>query len=244
MLETVQVLKYSINIVEKYFLCVGIPSNHIQYSVAVKIDLYTSGNAIKQHLETQSLFQVSLAYSKTYMSDLTPFITGCKTMRDVESGSWNVTPSRKRKIENNQDTPTNTPSPTTFSLKKKFKKAEDTSSEFDFMPVAQEAEKATSLLKRRQFCMRLADKILAGKVSETINDIKVNHLSPDQLMDATVVRYSDIFDETNTKAQSQHVNTHDLFFGDKNDIRQLVEMEGRENAVCVLNSAMILLFVS
>lgn len=112
------------------------------------------------------------------------------------------------------------------------KKKSKTSSESPgyILNVAQNSENSTSRIKREQYCVILADKLLDGKVTEAIEAIKRN-LKEEQLKDATVDRYINFLGVDNTQKE-QHQNIHELLYGDKNDIRRLIELEGRVFFVC------------
>ncbi|KAI7892935.1 WD40-repeat-containing domain protein [Mucor mucedo] len=92
------------------------------------------------------------------------------------------------------------------------------------MPVSQESEKSTSRLKKDQQCMLLADKLTDGAVMKTMTEIVEKYLNDDQKLDNTLSRYIKFTKEDQPQA-SQHQNIHNLFFGDKEDIYHLVEIE-------------------
>lgn len=121
--------------------------------------------------------------------------------------------------------------PATFTLKKKQKKqdtsnaATGVSNVSKGMTVSQESEKTTSRIKREQYCLILADKMLNGAVKKAVTHVKDTYLTEGQRLDPTLSRYANFFDEQPAQL-SQHENIHDLFFGDKDDIRRLVEIEG------------------
>ncbi|CEP17806.1 hypothetical protein [Parasitella parasitica] len=91
------------------------------------------------------------------------------------------------------------------------------------LDVARASENSTSRIKREQFCMRLANKLLDGKVANALDTMK-SMLSSDQAQDATVDRYLSLWDSDNTRKQ-QRQNIHELLYGDKNDIRHLIDLE-------------------
>ncbi|KAL7321195.1 hypothetical protein PS15m_000991 [Mucor circinelloides] len=91
------------------------------------------------------------------------------------------------------------------------------------LDAAQASESSTSRLKREQYCLVVADKLLDGKVKEASNKIKQS-LTEEQLQDAAVQRYMNIW-STDTTQKEQHQNIHELLYGDKNDIRRLLELE-------------------
>lgn len=93
------------------------------------------------------------------------------------------------------------------------------------MPVSKESERATSRLKREQQCMLLADKLMNGLVMQTLSEIIDTCLSDDQKLDNTLSRYIKFTNENPPQA-SQHENIHNLFFGDKSDILNLIGIEG------------------
>lgn len=95
------------------------------------------------------------------------------------------------------------------------------------MSVSQESERSTSRLKREQYCIMLADKLMNGRVIEAVTHIKNTCLNDDQKLDTTLSRYTNFFEEKQQQPL-QHENIHNLFFGDKNDIRQLIEIEGKK----------------
>lgn len=150
-------------------------------------------------------------------------------MYDKEKAGWKNN-SNKRKHEPIAEA-TGSPTPATFSLKKKQKKDTHTKAELNAatglnsMPVSQESERMTSRLKREQHCMILADKVMNGHVMKTMLNIKNTYLNDDQKLDNTISRYT-IFSKEDQLQATQHENIHNLFFGDKNDIRNLIEFEG------------------
>ncbi|GAN02571.1 conserved hypothetical protein [Mucor ambiguus] len=85
------------------------------------------------------------------------------------------------------------------------------------------SEASTSRLKREQHCLLVADNLLSGKVKEAVNKIKES-LTQEQLQDATVQRYLAVWDVDSTQKEP-HQNIHELLYGDKNDIRRLLELE-------------------
>ncbi|KAI8645978.1 WD40-repeat-containing domain protein [Parasitella parasitica] len=89
--------------------------------------------------------------------------------------------------------------------------------------VARASENSTSRIKREQYCMSLANKLLDGKVEKAVESIK-SMLSADQIQDAIVNRYLSLWDNNNTQKE-QRQNIHELLYGDKNDIRRLIELE-------------------
>jgi hypothetical protein len=95
------------------------------------------------------------------------------------------------------------------------------------MPVSQESEKSTSKKKRGQYCLILADKMLDGKVKTAVDHIKSKFLNAEQIADPTVAKYINIWQEQKQQQVQQIENIHDLFFGDKNDIYRLVEIESK-----------------
>lgn len=143
-----------------------------------------------------------------------------------------LTQSGSKRKANSVDTANNftasSPASNTFTLKKKQKKsnastaAVNQSNVSTSMPVSQESEKSTSRLKKEQYCLVLADDILKGKVKETVTNITSTYLNEEQKADATVSRYTNFWQQ-----QPQHENIHDLFFGEKNDVRRLIEIEGK-----------------
>lgn len=156
-------------------------------------------------------------------------------MRVIEYGTWNAG-AKKRKADDVDSNGSDVSTPdkiTTFFLKKKPKKSdvekatEDMSTNSSFMPVAREADRVTSQLKKKQFCMILADKIFDGKVCKSIHQIIESHLTVEEKLDNTVARYINVFQNQQQDKKAQHNNIHELFFGDKNDIRQLIEIEGK-----------------
>jgi hypothetical protein len=82
-------------------------------------------------------------------------------------------------------------------------------------------------LKKKQFCLILADKIFDKDVCRQLRLIVKTHLTEEEKLDNTVARYINVFLTQKQQQQSQHTNIHELFFGDKNDIRQLIEIEGK-----------------
>lgn len=154
------------------------------------------------------------------------------TLYDKEKNSWNRDNNNKRKLESVSET-TDSPKPTTtFSLQKKIRKesslnpeSTDTARVSSVMPVSQESEKSTSRLKKDQQCMLLADKLTDGAVMKTMTEIVEKYLNDDQKLDNTLSRYIKFTKEDQPQA-SQHQNIHNLFFGDKEDIYHLVEIEG------------------
>lgn len=152
---------------------------------------------------------------------------------DIERSAW-IQSNGKRKADSVESN-ASSPATTTFSLKKKQKKtnattatAADTSSVSSSMLVSQESEKSTSRLKKEQYCLILADEMLNGKVKEAVAEIKNTHLDEEQKADATVSRYTNFWQEEQQQQQvQQRENIHELFFGDKNDIRRLIEIEGK-----------------
>ncbi|KAI8088174.1 quinon protein alcohol dehydrogenase-like superfamily [Thamnidium elegans] len=144
---------------------------------------------------------------------------------DKEKIAWNRN-NNKRKADN-VDEPIISSTPSTFSLKKKQKKVNTTTSSSamsNSMHVSQESEKSTSRLKREQYCLILADKMLEGAVSKAVTHVKNTYLNEEQKLDNTLSRYTNFF-EDQLPQSLQHENIHDLFFGDKNDIRRLIEIE-------------------
>ncbi|KAG1108197.1 hypothetical protein G6F42_016077 [Rhizopus arrhizus] len=91
------------------------------------------------------------------------------------------------------------------------------------LDAAQASESSTSRLKREQYCLVVADKLLDGKVKKASNKIKQS-LTEEQLQDAAVQRYMNIW-STDSTQKEQHQNIHGLLYGDKNDIRRLLELE-------------------
>ncbi|KAF1807462.1 WD40-repeat-containing domain protein [Mucor lusitanicus] len=88
---------------------------------------------------------------------------------------------------------------------------------------AQCSEASTSRLKREKYCLIVADNLLGGKVKEATNKIKES-LTQKQLQDTTVQKYLAIWDVESTQKEP-HQNIHELLYGDKNDIRRLLELE-------------------
>lgn len=146
---------------------------------------------------------------------------------DKEKIAWNRN-NGKRKADT-VDEPISSSAPSGFSLKKKQKKVNTTtgtSTVSNSMSVSQESEKSTSRLKREQYCLILANKMLEGAVSKAVTHVKNTYLNEEQKLDSTLSRYANFFEDQQPQSL-QHENIHDLFFGDKNDIRRLVELEGK-----------------
>jgi hypothetical protein len=119
-----------------------------------------------------------------------------------------------------------------FSLKKKQKKAalikisDETVPGSWAMTLSQESEKSTSRLKKEQYCLLLADDILNGKVRRAVENLRIEHLTDAEKHDPTAAKYL-YFSKGSDSNPQQKQNVHELFFGDKNDVRRLIELEGK-----------------
>ncbi|KAI9339130.1 quinon protein alcohol dehydrogenase-like superfamily [Pilaira anomala] len=149
---------------------------------------------------------------------------------DKEKSIWNRN-NGKRKSPAIEGEGSNS-APATFTLKKKQKKQDTSNAALgvsnlsEGMTVSQESEKSTSRIKREQYCLILADKMLDGAVTKAVAHVKDTYLTEEQRLDPTLSRYANFFDDQPAQL-SQHENIHDLFFGDKDDIRRLVEIEAK-----------------
>ncbi|KAI8070529.1 quinon protein alcohol dehydrogenase-like superfamily [Gilbertella persicaria] len=101
---------------------------------------------------------------------------------------------------------------------------EETDPRLNSMLLSQESEKSTSRLRKEQYCLILADSLIEGKIKQAIHELKGKYLTEEQKKDATVSRYMDFLDEKQ-QSSTVHENIHELFYGDKNDIRRLIELE-------------------
>lgn len=142
---------------------------------------------------------------------------------------FNSSTAKKRKAD---DTTT---SSNKTSSKKKSKKseaekvAEDIPIDANCMLLSREAERNSSLLEKKRFFLVLADRLLDGKVQTEIETMKKTLLSEEEQMDSSVVGYTSVF--TNAQDQPKQPKIRELFFGDKNDVRQLMEIEGKRGQI-------------
>lgn len=93
------------------------------------------------------------------------------------------------------------------------------------MPSVREAERATSQLEKKHYCLVLANRLLKGKVQAEIETMKKTLLSEEEQLDNLVIEYTNAFPDVQDNKKAPKI--HELFFGDKNDIRQLMEVEGK-----------------
>lgn len=139
---------------------------------------------------------------------------------------------KKRKEAPNKSLSSSTADTATVSPAKKKAKADTHLPESSMLHVAQASESSTSRLKREQYCLIVANNMLGGKVKEAAIKIKKS-LTQEQLQDAAVQKYLCVWDADSTQKET-HYNIHELLYGDKNDIRRLLELEGRLLVMAVL----------
>ncbi|KAI9483207.1 MAG: quinon protein alcohol dehydrogenase-like superfamily [Benjaminiella poitrasii] len=93
------------------------------------------------------------------------------------------------------------------------------------MMLSLESEKAKSKLKKEQYCLVIANNLLDGKVKSVIQQLVADSLTDEQQQDATVIRYTQFWNEVEDRSAHQPENLHELLYGDKNDIQRLIELE-------------------
>ncbi|KAI8387435.1 quinon protein alcohol dehydrogenase-like superfamily [Blakeslea trispora] len=166
---------------------------------------------------------------------LTGSLPATRTLYDKERSKLNQTnANNKRKADIvSPDNPG--PPVDAEAAQKKSKKAANLAKETDrrcsSMMVAQESEKSTSRLRKEQYCLILANKLSeVNDMEKVIRELKETYLKDDQKSDPTVVRYVDFWNDRVSMKQltPSHENIHELFYGDKNDIRRLIELEVAE----------------
>ncbi|KAI7904079.1 WD40-repeat-containing domain protein [Cokeromyces recurvatus] len=93
------------------------------------------------------------------------------------------------------------------------------------MMLSLESEKAKSKVKKEQYCLVVANNLLNGKVKSVVQQLVTDSLTEEQRQDATVIRYTQFWDELENRSAYQVENSHELLYGDKNDIQHLIELE-------------------
>jgi hypothetical protein len=227
-------LHYLISIVVECFRFVGAVCQPIQFLVVVKIDFYMNGVTRTTLAQVQS--KVRTTYQVHWDYILNCYSTAHTTLYDKEKAILKQNNKRKAEaLESTASTASPTDSTTssqstTFSLKKKQKKAAAIKASDEVvpgswtMPLSQESEKSTSRLKKEQYCLLLADEILKGKVRRAVEHLRTELLTDEEKQDPTATRYL-YFGVENSQPKQ---NVHELFFGNKNDVRRLVELEGKK----------------
>ncbi|KAK4517382.1 uncharacterized protein ATC70_000717 [Mucor velutinosus] len=130
--------------------------------------------------------------------------------------------NKKKRKEVSSSSSSTTDMSTTPPAKKKTKA--HTNLPRSMLNTAQASEASTSRLKREQCCLIVADKLLGGKVKEAVFKIKES-LTQEQLQNATVQKYLTVWDADDGTQKEPHQNIHELLYGDKNDIRHLLDLE-------------------
>lgn len=227
-----------ISIVVEHSLFAGTACHHIRYSAAVKIDFYLNG--VTRIILAQDQSKVDRVYQKKRPTILlTFFLIVHSTLYDKEKAVLRQNNNQsKRKADalnaeavSSADSNTSSQS-TTFSLKKKQKKTasiktlEGTVPGSWTLPLSQESEKSTSRLKKEQYCLLFADEILNGKVRQAVERLRIERLTDEEKQDPTTTRYLDFWKEGDSSPERKQ-NIHELLLGDKNDVRRLLELEGK-----------------
>jgi hypothetical protein len=99
----------------------------------------------------------------------------------------------------------------------KKRKSEAASANIVGLKVSASTENSTGRYKKEHFCMTIAKTILSEQDVETARNTLLSQISEAQREDPNVVKYATI--------QAQE-STYDLLFGDKNDMRRLIGIEG------------------
>lgn len=103
----------------------------------------------------------------------------------------------------------------------KARKKQKPSSKIALMYFTKDQDRTKRTEKQQQACLRLAASLFGGEPTKTIQYVS-NQLS-DSLHDATVKKYTEGFDTENKEDDFT-----ELLFGNKNDIRRLIGLEGKK----------------
>ncbi|KAI8987233.1 WD40-repeat-containing domain protein [Mycotypha africana] len=95
------------------------------------------------------------------------------------------------------------------------------------LDVFNEAEKMTSKLRKAQYCLMFADSKLGNSVKKASEKLLKTYLTEEQRKDSVITKYGDFWSGTRFQTDSQRnfERIYELFFGNKNDIRQLINLD-------------------
>ncbi|KAI8378119.1 hypothetical protein EDC96DRAFT_215674 [Choanephora cucurbitarum] len=164
---------------------------------------------------------------------LTGSLQNMKNLYDKERNILNqIKPTNKRKVEASSSDPS-APLTSTGASQKKPKKESVKEKErcSNSMAAAQESERTTSRLRKEQYCLVLTNMLFGeNNMEKIIMELNNTYLNDNQRKDPTVTRYVNFWKDIDTAKQSAsyHENIHELLYGDKNDIRRLIELEVTE----------------